>query len=245
LKKSAIGTFKTKDIEREFTVDDLAALAAVEPQKFSPSVVLRSVVQDYLLPTLCYFGGAAEIAYFAQSAEVYRILERPVTPIFHRQSFTIIEPKHNKTLKKYDLELKDLFVGIENLMPRIVEQYLNRETAQFFAEVEANINAELNRLEQNLSQVEPTLAESLVNRRKKIAYHIANLRTKFHTAQMRKDKVISRQIETAFNSLVPNKHLQERTINVNSFINRYGFNLIDWIYQAIDLDDKEHQIIYL
>jgi uncharacterized protein YllA (UPF0747 family) len=34
-------------------------------------------VQDYLLPTVCYFGGAAEIAYFAQSAEVYRILQRP------------------------------------------------------------------------------------------------------------------------------------------------------------------------
>ena len=51
LKKSASGTFKTKDIEREFTLEELAELASVEPQKFSPSVVLRSVVQDYLLPT--------------------------------------------------------------------------------------------------------------------------------------------------------------------------------------------------
>ncbi len=245
LKKNESGTFKAKDIEREFTLEELAAKAAEEPQRFSPSVVLRSVVQDYLLPTVCYFGGAAEIAYFAQSAEVYRILERPVTPIFHRQSFTIIEPKHAKTLKKYDLELKDLFAGIENLMPQIVEQYLNQEMAQIFAEVDVNINAELNRLDRNLSRIEPTLAESLANRRRKIAYHISNLRTKFHNAQMRKDEVINRQIEMAFASLVPNKHLQERTLNVNSFINRHGLYLIDWIYQAIDLDDKEHRIIYL
>ncbi len=245
LKRSANGTFKTKDIEREFSLDDLAAIAAEEPQRFSPSVVLRSVVQDYLLPTVCYFGGAAEIAYFAQSAEVYRILERPVTPIFHRQSFTIIEPKHAKTLKKYDLELKDLFAGIENLMPQIVEQYLNREMAQVFAEVDVNINTALNRLDRNLSRIEPTLAESLANRRRKIAYHISNLRTKFHTAQMQKDKVIKRQIETAFTALVPNRHLQERTLNMNSFINRHGLYLIDWIYQAIDLDDKGHRIIYL
>ncbi|MDQ3062494.1 MAG: bacillithiol biosynthesis cysteine-adding enzyme BshC [Acidobacteriota bacterium] len=245
LKKNESGTFKAKDIEREFTLVELAAKAAEEPQRFSPSVVLRSVVQDYLLPTVCYFGGAAEIAYFAQSAEVYRILERPVTPIFHRQSFTIIEPKHAKTLKKYDLELKDLFAGIENLMPQIVEQYLNQEMAQIFAEVDVNINAELNRLDRNLSRIEPTLAESLANRRRKIAYHISNLRTKFHNAQMRKDEVINRQIEMAFASLVPNKHLQERTLNVNSFINRHGLYLIDWIYQAIDLDDKEHRIIYL
>lgn len=245
LKKTENGTFKTKEIKREFTLEELADIAADEPQRFSPSVVLRSVVQDYLLPTVCYFGGAAEIAYFAQSAEVYRILDRPVTPIFHRQSFTIVEPKHSKTLKKYDLELKDLFVGIENLMPRIVEQYLNREMGQVFAEVDANINIELNRLESNLSRIEPTLAESLANRRRKIAYHISNLRTKFHNAQMRKDEVITRQIETAFTSLLPNKHLQERALNASSFINRHGLYLIDWIYLAIELDDKGHRIIYL
>ncbi len=245
LKKSASGTFKTKDIEREFTLEDLAELAAEEPQRFSPSVVLRSVVQDYLLPTICYFGGAAEIAYFAQSAEVYRILERPVTPIFHRQSFTIVESKHAKTLKKYDLQLKDLFAGIENLMPQIIENYLNQDMGQIFAEVDENINLELNRLDRKLSEIEPTLADNLANRRRKIVYHLSNLRTKFHNAQMRKDEVIHRQIETAFNSLVPNKHLQERTLNANSFVNRHGLYLFDWIYQAIDLDDKEHRIIYL
>lgn len=245
LKKSEKGTFRTKDIEKEFTVEELAEIAAEEPQRFSPSVVLRSVVQDYLLPTICYFGGAAEIAYFAQSAEVYRILERPVTPIFHRQSFTIVESKHGKTLDKYDLELKDLFAGIEGLLPQIVEKFLNKEMASVFAEVEEKINTELNRLDQNLSVLEPTLADSLANRRRKIIYHLANIRTKFHNAQVRKDETIHRQIETAFTSLVPHKTLQERTINISSFTNRYGNYLIDWIYQAIDLDDKGHRIIYL
>ncbi len=245
LKKNENGTFKAKDIEREFTLDELADLAANEPERFSPSVVLRSVVQDYLLPTICYFGGAAEIAYFAQSAEVYRILERPVTPIFHRQSFTIIESKHGKTLDKYDLELKDFFGGIENLLPKIVEEFLNKEMAQIFSEVEEKINIELNRLDQNLSPLEPTLADSLANRRRKIIYHLANIRTKFHHAQIRKDEIIHRQIETAFTSLVPHKALQERTLNVNSFINRHGIYLVDWIYEAIDLDDKGHRIIYL
>lgn len=245
LKKSASGTFKTKDIEREFTLEELADLAAKEPERFSPSVVLRSVVQDYLLPTVCYFGGAAEIAYFAQSAEVYRILERPVTPIFHRQSFTIVESKHGKTLDKYDLELKDLFNGVENLLPKIVEDFLNKDMARVFADAEEKINTQLNRLDQNLSQLEPTLADSLANRRRKIIYHLANIRTKFHHAQIRKDEVINRQIETAFTSLVPHKALQERTLNVNSFINRHGIYLIDWIYEAIDLDDKGHRIIYL
>lgn len=245
LKKSEQGTFKTKDASREFTLEELAEIAETEPTRFSPSVVLRSVVQDYILPTVCYFGGAAEIAYFAQSGEVYRILNRPQTPIFHRQSFTIIEPRHAKTLEKYDLQLKDLFVGYENLLPQIVEKYLNSDTAQLFAEAEEKINIELNRLDQNLSQIEPTLAENLATRRRKILYHIGAMRNKFHHAEMRRDATLQRQIDTMFTALLPHKSLQERTLNVNYFLNRYGFYFVDWIYQAIDLDDKGHRVIYL
>ncbi len=245
LKKSEKGTFKTKDETREFTLEELAEIAEREPQRFSPSVVLRSVAQDYLLPTVCYFGGAAEIAYFAQSAEVYRILERPITPIFHRQSFTFVQKKHARTLEKYDLQLTHLFGGMESVLPQIVEEYLNPATARIFAEVEEKINVQLNRLDQNLVEVEPTLADNLATRRRKIIYHIANLRTKFHHAQIRKDEIINRRLETAFEALVPHKHLQERTLNINTFLNLYGFYFIDWIYDAINLDDKAHRIIYL
>jgi bacillithiol synthase len=245
LKKTPHGTFKTKDIEREFTLNELAELAEVSPEKFSPSVVLRSVVQDYLLPTICYFGGAAEIAYFAQSGEVYRILERPITTIFHRQSFTFIEPKPAKTLAKYNLKLADLLVGEEKLIPQIVERFLNKETTQIFAEVEETINVQLSRLEKSLREIEPTLADNSIRRREKILYHIGAMRKKFYLAQVRKDDTVKRQLETMFASLLPNKHLQERTLNISSVLNKHGNYAIDWIYNAIDLDDKGHRIIYL
>ena len=245
MKKSSAGTFKTKDEAGEFTLKELAEIAETDPSRFSPSVVLRSVVQDYLLPTVCYFGGAAEIAYFAQSGEVYRILNRPATTIFHRQSFTIVEPKHARTLNKYDLELKDLFAGFENILPQIVEQHLNRETALKFVEAEEKINIELNKLDQSLVNIEPTLAENLANRRRKILYHISALRNKFHHAQILKDETINRRLETAFTALLPHKHLQERTLNVTGFLDHYGLYFIEWIYEAIDLEDKGHRVIYL
>lgn len=245
LKKSESGTFKTKDIDREFSLEELAKLAEKEPERFSPSVVLRSVVQDFLLPTVCYFGGAAEIAYFAQSSEVYRILGRPVTPILHRQSFTIVETRHAKTMKKYGLDFRDFFEGIEVLQPRIVERYLNKDLASVFEDVESNIERELDRLDRGLTELEPTLAESLESRRRKIDYHLSNLRNKFHSAQIMKDEIVRRQIESAFAVLFPHKALQERTLNVTSFLNRYGIYFIDWVFQAIDLDDNGHRLIYL
>lgn len=245
LKKNANGNYKIKDNDREFTLDELAEIAEREPHRFSPSVVLRSVVQDYLLPTITYFGGGAEIAYFAQSAEVYRLLNRPVTPIFHRQSFTLIEPKHAKTLTRYNLDLKQLLAGAESVLPQIIEEHLNKETAEAFTEVEEIINGELDRLDRSLLKVDKTLADNLAVRRRKILYHLSALRKKYHKAELRKDETIKRQIESAFSALVPHKHLQERTLNITTYLNLYGLNLIDWIYDSIDLDDKSHRLIYL
>ena len=54
-------------------------------------MLFRPVVQDYLLPTLVYTGGAAEVAYFAQAAVVYEKLLGRVTPILPRFSATLVE----------------------------------------------------------------------------------------------------------------------------------------------------------
>ncbi len=245
LKTTPSGTVRKKDGSREFTLDELAQIAATDPVRVSPSVVLRSVVQDYILPTVCYFGGAAEIAYFAQSSEVYRLLDRPVTPIFHRQSFTFVESKHAKTLRKYDLTLADLFEGLENLLPRIVEGHLNTNSGKVFDDVEAQINIQLDKLDKDLSEIDASLAENLAKRRRKIIYHIDALRHKFHNVQIRKDDVIRQQIESLFTALLPHKHLQERSLNISYFLNRYGMNFVDWIYNSVDLDDKTHRVIYL
>jgi bacillithiol biosynthesis cysteine-adding enzyme BshC len=245
LKRTEAGTYRTKDGGREFTTEELVNIAKNDPGKFSPSVVLRSVVQDYLLPTVCYFGGSAEVAYFAQSGEVYRLLNRPATPIIHRQSFTFVEPRHAKTLEKYGLQFADLFAGVEQLLPEIVENYLNKGTARVFADVEEKINTQLNRLDQELSGIDTTLAENLATRRRKIIYHIGALRHKFHHFQVRHDAVINRQIRNMFSALLPHKHLQERSLNLTYFLNLYGPNFVDWIYRSIDLDDKDHRIVFL
>src|SRR5205085_12524362 len=85
------GKYKAKDVNEEYSADDLATMAQETPERFSPNVTLRAVVQDYLLPTIAYYGGPAEIAYFAQTAEVYRVLERPATPILPRSSLTMAQ----------------------------------------------------------------------------------------------------------------------------------------------------------
>ena len=245
LRKAGEEVFRVKGERREFSRGELAELAENEPSRFSPGVMLRPVVQDYLLPTACYFGGGAEIAYFAQNSEVYRVLGRPVTPIFHRQSFTVIEARHRRFLEKFDLDFSGLFDGLEANLLRLANGAIASDTVRLFAETEEKINTALNGLDQSVSRVDSTLADNLAKRRRKIIYHIAAISKKTLLAKARKDETVNRQIDSVFASLLPNGHLQERSINVFSYLNKFGPNFIDWIYDAIDLADKGHGIVNL
>ncbi|HEX7531297.1 MAG TPA: bacillithiol biosynthesis cysteine-adding enzyme BshC [Pyrinomonadaceae bacterium] len=229
----------------EYSAEELAAWALREPDRFSPNVTLRAVVQDFLLPTVAYYGGAAEIAYFAQTAEVYRILDRPVTPILQRASMTLVERHTWRSLERYGISLPDFFAGLDHVLARVVKEYLGKETSEAFDHTTRSFNSELDDLHEQLRRVDPTLAEALEKGRRKINYQIDGLRTRFNRAQVGRDEAVHRQIERAFDLLYPGKTLQERRINITSLLARHGHYVVDWIYGAIDLGSNDHQIVYL
>ena len=239
------GNYQAKDTNKEYSIEDLAELALKEPQRFSPNVTLRAVVQDYLLPTIAYCAGAAEIAYFAQTAEVYRVLERPATSILPRSSLTMVERHTGRLLERYGLSLADFFEGLEPVTKRVVEEHLGADTARHFTETEQKVNEELDRLKGDLHAIDPTLANALETGRKKIQYQLDGLRTRFVRAQMTRDEAAHRQLQRAFDQLYPNKDLQERHINVTSLLARHGTYVIEWIYNAINLGSNDHEVVYL
>ena len=239
------GKYRVKGEKKEFAAGELETLARSQPESVSSGVMLRPVVQDFLFPTVCYFGGGAEVAYFAQNSEVYRILERPVTPVFHRQSFTVTEAVDRRIMEKIGISFPGLFAGREAVRLRLAEEIIAPETPKLFADVEAKINGELDRLDHAVSSVDPTLAANLAKRRRKIVYHIAALRKKTLLAYTRNDETFKRRLDALFASVLPNDGLQERTVNVLTLLNKYGPNVIEWIYDAIDLEDKEHRMIEL
>ena len=64
-------------------------LKAVEerPEDFSPSALLRPVIQDTLLPTVAYIAGPAEVAYHAQTSLIYKKLLGRAPAILPRAEF--------------------------------------------------------------------------------------------------------------------------------------------------------------
>jgi bacillithiol synthase len=245
LTRTASGKYRTKANGHEYSTEELGDWALREPDRFSPNVTLRSVVQDYLLPTITYYGGAAEIAYFAQTSEVYRLLDRPVTPILHRASITMVEKHTWRVLERYNLTLKDFFAGYDQVVAKVVEQYLGKETSEAFDHTTETFNSELDALQDKLREVDPTLADALDKGRRKIKYQLDGLRTRFQRAQIGRDEALRRQLERAFDLLYPEKALQERHINLTSLLGRHGRYVVDWMFEAIDLGSNEHAIVYL
>ncbi len=92
---------------------------AAHPQDFSPSALLRPVIQDTLLPTVAYVAGAAEVAYFGQAHVLYPEFGRPMPVLFPRAGFTLADHRLARLLEKYHLRLEDVWKGAEHLRRRI------------------------------------------------------------------------------------------------------------------------------
>ena len=69
---------------RQESVEETLRAVELHPEEFSPSALLRPVIQDTLLPTVAYIGGPAEVAYHAQTSVVYQRASRPGARAFCR-----------------------------------------------------------------------------------------------------------------------------------------------------------------
>jgi bacillithiol synthase len=231
--------------EERISQAELQRRIASKPDDFSPNVLLRPVVQDYLLPTLAYSGGAAEVAYFAQAAVVYQGLVDRVTPIIPRFSASIIEPKSQALLDRYDLGLSDLFEGPEALRETLAKRTLPQELQAAFDQAEMALRKSLDGISGPLARLDKTLVEAANNAASKMHHQLDQLRSRAARAELRQSEVLARHADQLSNALYPNKALAEREIAGIYFIARYGTKLLRNLYDTIHTDCFDHQVISL
>jgi len=164
--------------ERKLSAAELMAETERCPERFSANVLLRPVVQDYLLPTLAYFGGPSEIAYFAQIEVVYRKLAGRVTPILPRIFATLLEPRQAKLLERYQLELADLFAGPEKFRELVGSRALPDSILRSFDSAAQHLEEALKAIQQPLEKLDKTLVDAAENAGAKMRYQLQGLRDK-------------------------------------------------------------------
>lgn len=215
------------------------------PEHFSPNVLLRPIIQDYLLPTLAYTGGAAETAYFAQSAPVYEKLLGRVTPIVPRYSATIVESKMQRLLEKHRITVQDVFAGPEALRYKLASRSLPEDLQGAIDSAAKSLDANLSAIKEKLALLDTTLVDAAETARSKMQHHIEKLYAQAARAEAQKSELLARHADTLSNALYPDKGLQERAVAGIYFIARYGRELLDQLYSTIHTDCQDHQIVEL
>ena len=224
---------------------ELLERVASLPRDFSGNALLRPVIQDYLLPTLAYTGGSAEVAYFAQVAVVYESLLGRATPIIPRFSATVAEAKPKGLLERYELRLPDLFQGPESLREQMAARTLPRELQSAFDQAETSLEKSLAAIREGLARLDSTLVDSATNAASKMRHQLTQLRSRAARAELRQTEVLGRHAELLCNSLYPDKTLQEREIAGIYFVARYGEEFLRGLYDTIHPDCFDHQMISL
>jgi bacillithiol biosynthesis cysteine-adding enzyme BshC len=224
---------------------ELLERIASAPENFSPNVLLRPVVQDYLLPTLAYTGGAAEAAYFAQAGAVYEKILGRVTPIVPRFSATLVEPKVQRWLRQYDIPVPDTFSGPEALRQTLASRTLPADLQAAFDRANKSVEESFSGLQEALGKLDPTLLEASQTGSSKVRYQLDRLRERAMAAELRRSEVVSRHAEALSQALYPENALQERGVAGIYFVARHGIELLRGIHDALRTDCHDHQILEL
>ena len=208
--------------DKSWPREDLVHLTHREPENFSPNALLRPVVQDYLLPTVASIAGPTEIAYLAQAEVVYRQLLGRMPVVLPRAGFTLIDAKAGKLLRRYELEVEEVWAGSQDLRHKMEKQSVTGSLAKDFERDQKHIAEMLTKLGEKIEALDPTLKNTVEKTREGIEFHLDKLRRKAGMALDQKAGLVAAHEQHLESLLNPHKVLQERELCLLPFLARWG-----------------------
>jgi bacillithiol synthase len=239
---------------QRYTRHQLIEICQDHPEKFSPNVILRPIVQDAVLPTFAYIGGPGEISYLAQFRKAYEHFGLVIPFVIPRGSFTLVEPKIARTMDKVlkasgrpsfsrRQVYESVFGDAQELRKSMVSGGENQNMDALFEQVESEVARSLSSLEPTLVKMDPTLQPFLAASSGQITKIIGTIREKSYRAGRRKHDELLQQLDKAELNLFPEGKPQERNINIFYYLNKYGPKLIGELVKVLEGYSTESHLI--
>jgi bacillithiol synthase len=236
----------------DFVVGETAAAGAalieesrLRPERFSPNVLLRPIVQDTLFPTICYVAGPSELAYLAQLGPVYEHFGVPEPLVMPRASATLVDAGGTRFLAKHRLALESLQPDDDAALNQLLESELPRSVEEAFAAASEAVESGMTRLAEAVPSIDPTLGGAARSSLGRMQHDLRALHDKIIHAAKRRDDTLRRQFAKVRAQAFPDSQPQERAVGFAYFLNRYGPALIDRLHDELPLDIGSHWILTL
>jgi bacillithiol biosynthesis cysteine-adding enzyme BshC len=227
------------------SIDETLNALEEHPEEFSPSALLRPVIQDTLLPTVAYIAGPAEAAYHAQTSLIYNKVLGRAPAILPRASFTLVPSHVSNLLKKYNLDAREILQGRHKLRARLEAEALPEALSARFDEGEQAIKSLVDGLREPLTKLDQTLLGALDTASEKILFQFSGLRAKAGRAEGFRTGVLNTHENEIGSWLFPNNALQERSFGLLTFLAAEGPELLDHLDQHIRPGTGEHCFLFL
>jgi bacillithiol biosynthesis cysteine-adding enzyme BshC len=231
---AADGGFVTRRAKERFDLPALRRIAETEPTRLSPNVLLRPVIESALLPTVAYLGGPAELRYLTLTPPIYRRLGvEPQRPL-PRWSGVLVEPRVDRILEKFGIELEELLAPAGALESRLVRSQLPPEATGALESIRAAVEMGYEALERSAAEIDPTLVRPMQGARHQALSGAQDVEKKLVQHLKRRQETELSQIARARTAVYPGGKPQERVLTAAPFLARYGPALMTDLSDAIE-----------
>jgi len=139
-----------------------------------------------------------------------------------RADFTLVDPKCVRLLKKYRLQVEDVWDGSQSLRNRMYNSAIPKKLGGEFDTNLRQIEKSIHKLHKAIAKVDPTIQGTIARAEKRIRYQVDKLRHKTGAALDRREKLIAQHQMFLENLLYPQKGLQSRDLCFLPFLARLG-----------------------
>jgi bacillithiol biosynthesis cysteine-adding enzyme BshC len=239
------GKFRWEGASTSVDSSKLVQMVENSPQDFSANVLLRPVLESFLFPNLAHIAGPSEVAYFAQIKALHEELKVVMPVIYPRQSLTLFEPEIKKILAKSGISCPEIMQDVEQAYNRVIEKKIPGPAEELLNQTQAELKQKVEGMGKEILKIQPGLKPNLEFTIGKIDFEFNKFKEKFFQAYKKQFKEIKEEVYTARQMLYPQNTFQERIFNLTHFVNRYGFDFVNYLYQNLDLDSVDHHVLEL
>lgn len=222
---------------------ELQDLIRGNPGDVSLNVVLRPLLQDRSLPVLCSVCGPGEVSYFAQLKTVYKIMDMKMPVIYPRFSATVIEDRIKKLILGLKIQDTELECGREEVIKKAIDNDLKGGLSRSIRSFENDIEKRLEKLEKNFESNKMNVSSSFDRIKRNVKREIEVLQKKIYSEYKKQNEFVVGSVDKIFSNIFPNGNLQEREINIISYLNKYSFKFISDLYDSIKPLDFLHKFL--
>ena len=217
--------------------------AVERPTAFSPSVLLRPIVQDTIFPTVCYVAGPNELAYLGQLRGIYSRFGVPMPLMYSRATATVVDSAAARFLSKYNVAFESLQPQDDSMLNELLRTQIPAEVDEALASATRGIEEQMAHVIDVMPTLDPTLEGAARTTLTRMQKDLETLQGKTIQAAKRRNETLRRQFVRTRALTFPNGHAQERTISFVSFMNLYGPSLVERLWQELPVGLGQHWIV--